>query len=316
MLTRKSIKNITIGLACLLIIFLLYLFPKSDEIYSSSTTYNVEGISDVIYPINSDGYVSRIKVPLKESSTHQKIKEIVKYLTIDSDKSLLLPKGFSPILPKDTLLLKETIEDKNLKLYFNNKFYQINPNNEEKIIESLIYSLTSLKDIDSISIYVDNKLLTSLPNSKISIPEKMDKSYGINKIYDIDSLKNITKTTIYYISKNDSTNYYIPVTKITNDTKSKIEIIIKELTSKPIYETNLMSYLNSEATLNSYNILDKEISLEFNNAILDGIDKNSMLEEVTYAINLSVKSNYDVDYVSYFVENKKIATFDLKELEN
>ena len=316
MLTRKSIKNISIGLACLLIVLLIYLFPKSDEIVSSSTTYNVSNVSDIIYPINKDGFISRIKIPLKETSTKNKIKEIINYLTIDSNKSSLLPNGFSPTIPKDCILLKEELDHNNLKLYFNDKFYQMNPGDEEQVIESLIYSLTSLKEIDSISIYINNKLLTNLPNSKISLPEKLDRSFGINKQYDINSLKNTTKTTIYYISKNDSMNYYIPITKITNDSKSKIEIIIKELTSKPIYETNLMSYLNSETTLNSYNILDKEINLEFNNSILDGIDKDSMLEEVTYAINLSVKSNYDVDYVSYTVENKKIATFDLKELEN
>ena len=77
-----------------------------------------------------------------------------------------------------------------------------------------------------------------------------------------------------------------------------------------------MSYLNAETTLNKYEFINKEINLEFNNAILNSIDNKSDLEEVTYAINLSIKSNYDVDYVSYIVENKKIATFDLKDLEN
>lgn len=313
-LKRKSIKNICICLSCLFILFLLYLFPKSDDVMKNNTIYNKANITNAIYPINNDGYISRIKIPLKSKNLEEKTKEIIEYLTKGTNKSELLPKGFSPIIPENTTLLKEKIDNKNLNLYFSNNIF--NDKNEEQIIESLIYSLTSLKEINTISIYVDNNLLTIIPGSNTKLPKYLDKSFGINKKYDINSIKNTTKTTIYYTAKNESMNYFIPITKISNDDISKIEIIIKELTSKPIYETNLMSYLNAETTLNKYEFLNKEINLEFNDAILNSIDNKSDLEEVTYAINLSIKSNYDVDYVSYTVENKKIATFDIKDLEN
>ena len=65
----------------------------------------------------------------------------------------------------------------------------------------------------------------------------------------------------------------------------------------------------------NYEFLDKELNIEFNNAILSDITKNDILEEVTYAINLSIKDNYDIDSVLYLVENEEIATFDLKNLE-
>ena len=105
------------------------------------------------------------------------------------------------------------------------------------------------------------------------------------------------------------------MTKISNDKSEKIEIIVKELSTRPIYETNLMSYLNSEATLQNYEFLDKSLNLEFNNAILSDITSNDILEEVTYVINLSIRDNYDVDAVMYIVNNEKIATFDIKSLE-
>ena len=38
--------------------------------------------------------------------------------------------------------------------------------------------------------------------------------------------------------------------------------IIDELTSGPIYETNLMSFLNTNAKLLNYEIKDKQLSLE------------------------------------------------------
>ena len=147
------------------------------------------------------------------------------------------------------------------------------------------------------------------------IPLILDKNYGVNKIYDITNTKDIDHYTVFYLSEFNDNYYYVPVTKVSNDPSEKIEIIIKELTSSPIYETNLMSYLNSEATLMNYEFLDKELNIEFNNAILSDITKNDILEEVTYAINLSIKDNYDIDSVLYLVENEEIATFDLKNLE-
>ncbi len=316
MLKRKNIKKIVISLTCLIITFLLYLFPKSDDVFIPNTKYNTTALTNAIYPINDFGYISRIKVPLKEKSAQGKIREIVEYLTVGTSKSELLPDGFSPIIPNNIVLLKEKIEKNNLQVYFNDNFNNLDSYTFEKVLESLIYSLTSLNGIDNISIYVNNKVLTEYTNSSTPLNQYLDKSFGINKKYDISSIRDTTKTTIFYTAKNDSTNYFVPITKITNDTIPKVEIIIKELTSKPVYETSLMSYLNAETTLNNYELLDKEINLEFNNAILSGINNKNDLEEVTYAINLSIKSNYDVDYVSYIVENKKIATFDIKDLEN
>ena len=184
-----------------------------------------------------------------------------------------------------------------------------------KMIEAIVYTLTSIESIKNVTILVEGNILTNLPSSKEYLPNPIDRNFGINKKYNIDSIKGLTKTTMYYLSKNNDLYYYIPVTKISNDTREKIEIIINELTSSPIHETNLMSYLNSEAALQNYEFLDKGLNIDFNNAILSDITSHNILEEVTYAINLSIKDNYDVNSVMYTVNKEKIATFDLKNLE-
>ena len=50
----------------------------------------------------------------------------------------------------------------------------------------------------------------------------MTREYGVNKIYDLTSFRNVTKTTTYYIGKHENTLYYVPVTEITNNEKEKI----------------------------------------------------------------------------------------------
>ena len=186
---------------------------------------------------------------------------------------------------------------------------------EEAIIEAIVYTLTSINDVKYVIIYIEDEILTKLPKSKINLPSTLDRSFGINKEYNINKLDNINKTTIYYINTFDNKTYYVPVTKINNDSRNKIEIIIDELSSNSTYKTNLMSYLNSNTKLMSAEEKENELKLSFNNSILDNIGDQKILEEVIYTISLSVKDNYNVDSVIFSVDNKEIYKSVLKTLE-
>lgn len=317
MLKRSSIRKICLGTFCLLLILILYLFPKikQTKVINPQTTYTISSISDTIYLIDKSNYVARINVSLTEKDPVKKALEIIEYLTVNGKYSSLLPNGFRGVIPEGTKVLSSDLSDGNFKINFSKELLNTQPKDEMKLIESLIYSLTTINEINSITVLVDGTILNKLPTSKDFLPNPLDRSFGINKKYDIDNIKGTTKTTMYYLSKEKDFYYYVPVTKVSNDTTPKIEIIIKELSTSPIYETSLMSYLNSEATLQNYELLDKEMNIDFNSSILSDITKNDILEEVTYAINLSIKDNYNVDSVMYTVNNKKIASFDIKNLE-
>lgn len=317
MLKKTFVKRICLALFCLLILLVLYLFPKvkkSENIYEKST-YTVKDLSNIVYLLDKNDKVARLPITLRQENLEDKIKELITYMSNSSIYSNLIPNGFKPILPEGVTVISTEVNDGNLKINLSKELLNLKKNNEVKALEALIYTLTSLDNINSITLLVEGNILTRLPNSKEILPNPLDRTYGINKKYDINSIKDTTKTTIYYLSKNEDNYYYVPVTKVTNDQKEKIEVIIKELKSSRIYDTSLMSYLSSDTTLKKYNILDKEISLEFNNAILSGIKNDKILEEVTYAINLSIKDAYDVDKVMYYVDNTEIANFDLKRLE-
>ena len=158
------------------------------------------------------------------------------------------------------------------------------------MIESIVYSITSLDNIKYVSIYVEGNILDMLPNSKIKLNTVLDRSIGINKEFNIDNIFNTTKTTIYYLSKYKDYYYYVPVTKVYNNNINKIEVIIKELSSSKLLNTNLISYLNNNTELLSYNETDKTLLLNFKEGILEDINTNNILEEVTYSINLSIKA--------------------------
>ena len=300
-----------------MLIFILYLFPKvkdKGDSFEPTTNTIVTNVKDSIYLVDKNEYVAKLNVSLTSDSTKEKALEIIEYLTVGSTYSSLIPNGFRAVIPAGTKVLSTDFSDGNFKIDFSHEILDVKEDDEIKMLESIIYSITGIDEIRSVTILVEGSILNKLPVSKKFLPNPLDRSYGINKMYDVSDLKGTTSTTMYYLSKLEDFYYYIPVTKVSNDISPKVEIIIKELTSSPIRETNLMSYLNSETTLQNYEFLDKKLNMDFNNAILSDITKNSILEEVSYAINQSIEDNYDIDEIIYRVDNKEIASFNLKNL--
>lgn len=310
MLKRKAFKKIIISLSCLGILGILCIFPNKNESIKTNISHS-NSENNIVYLIDNNKYISRVSTILTSKSKEDKIKEVINILTIDSNN--YIREGFKKVIPKNTKLLNLEIQNQLVKLNFSKELLNVDIYNEEKMIEAIVYSLTSLDNIKYISIYVEGSILNKLPNSNKKLPTILDRSIGINKEYNINNINNTTKTTIYYLSKYNDYYYYVPVTKINNDDISKIEIIIKELTSSKMLNTNLISYLNNNTELLSYNETDKSLLLNFNENILDDINTNNILEEVSYSINLSIKDNYDdVDSVLYYVNDKIISTFSLK----
>ena len=148
------------------------------------------------------------------------------------------------------------------------------------------------------------------------MPTVLDRSYGINKSYDLVSLNNIESYTTYYVNEYNDNKYYVPVTKYVNNiNEDRVKLIIKELGSSPIYETSLMSYLNVGAILNDYELDGNNLKLNFNEYLLNDIDEKNILEEVIYTISLSMNNIYnDLEKVSFYVNKEEVHVFNLDDI--
>lgn len=319
MLKNMTLRKIALASMLLFICFLFVLFPNSEE------SINLEGKEKIeytnyhttheIFMVNKDNYVARTNVLLEEEELESKVKSILEYLIIGGKKESSIPNGFRSIIPSGTEIKSIEIKDKLLKIDFSKEILEIDESLEEKMLESIVYSLTSIDEINGILIYVEGELLTVLPKSKTILPSILTRDVGINKVYDIQDTKDITKTTIYYIGKNNDDYYYVPVTKVDNSGKDKVKVIIDELTSGPLYEDNLMSFMNLNAELLNYELKEKNMYLTFNNHILNNLEEKSILEEVIYSISLSIADNFDVNEVIFLIGDEEITKSVIKTLE-
>lgn len=319
MLKRITVKKISIATILLFICFLFVLFPKEDKVVNLDgkeiIEYTSNSLEHEIFMVNKDNYVAKCNVKIEDNKdVINKVRTLLEYLIIGEKKESEIPNGFRSIIPSGTEIKSIELKDNLLKIDFSKEILEIDAKLEESMLEAIVYSLTSIEEVKGIVIYVEGELLTVLPKSKTNLPTILDRSIGINKVYNIDSIDNITKTTVYYLTKNNDNYYYVPVTSVDNSTNEKIEIIVDELSKGPNMD-NLMSFLNINTKLLDYNINDKQMVLTFNEDILSSIESKSILEEVINTINYSIDDNYNVNEVVFKVGDEEILRNVLKTLD-
>ena len=77
-----------------------------------------------------------------------------------------------------------------------------------------------------------------------------------------------------------------------------------------------LNILKLATTLNDYELVDNSLSLNFNELLLNEVDKKHILEEVIYTISLSMNNIYDnLESVSFLVNNEEIYTINISDIK-
>ncbi len=321
MIKRILSRKVIVATSALFALFLVYMIPKEEIKQLENVPENIEYVESqveeqTVFLLNQDNLLGRTQVVASETADPlSKVKEALLTLIQEGPNESRVPNGFKAIIPSDTKINSIDLQDGILKVDFSKELLDVNEEMEEKVVEAIVYTATSIKEVKSVIIFVDGDVLTKLPKSGINLPSTLDRSFGINKEYDLTSTDSINQVTVYYVDEYNDSYYYVPVTKYLNDDRDKIKIIIDELTSANMYQTNLMSFLNSNTELLDIQQSEDVLSLNFNSYIFNDATKKDILEEVIYTICLSVGDNYNVEEVVFQVDTEEVYKTVLKDVE-
>jgi len=310
MLKKKAIKKIFITTFVLFILLTIYLIPEKNQ-KNSDIEYQYNSMKDVeIYLMNDNNQLTKVEMKIKDASIEELVNSIISKLTISNDSTI--PTGLKQIIPKNILLKDLYIDEGIVYLNFSKELLKLKKESIDKIVESISYSLLNLKEITGISIYVEEKNINEIYNRVY--PNIITKDYGINKRVELKKLNDLNKVVIYYIDNINEKNYYVPITKYLNDEREKIKIIIDELSSNYIYESNLITLLDKNIELVDYQINNDLMILNFNNSIF--LNEKNIVEEVVYTISYSVFDSYnDIETIIFKVNNQEITKKFKKDIE-
>ena len=308
MLKKISIRKIILSSLALFAMFLIYIIPANENtlnIKEELEYVNTDIESSPIFLMDQNSYVALTSVAVNDTNIENKARQLIKVLTIGGMDSKI-PSGFSAIIPPNTEVLSLSYENGIIKVDFSKDLLNISEKLEEKMVEAIVYTLTSIDKVDGVIIYVEGDILTKLPKTKINLPSTLDKTFGINKEFDLTSTKDITDVTIYYINQISDNYYYVPVTKYINDDRDKASIIIDELSRNFNPNKNLMSFLNDGTRLVSSEVKDGYMYLNFNEDILNSSVSEDISKETLDMITLSIGANYDVKKVVFNVGDREL----------
>lgn len=299
MLRKKALKRISLTTLVLFIMLVTFSFDMLNQDKNTNLD-EVEYVSNLntthIYLLNKDNYLVKVDILINPEDVCKQALEILKNLYTSNKKYNNL-KG---LIPSNTKINKIDYVNNTLIIDFSSDLLKVNKDLEEKVIESIVYSLLEIKGVNNIQIKIDGKIVNKLEKSNITLPDILDNSLGINKTFAINSLKDIQSVVLYYVFNNDNSDYYVPVTKYINSREDKVKIIIDSLKGSFTSSTNLKSYLNYK-DIKDYSLDNDILTITFNSLN----DEN--LESVTYTLACSVFDSTDIKKVIFEVKDKIIA---------
>ena len=294
---KFALNKIAVSSLCLVLLILFSIFPGKTNYENNITEHKRKSDLSYVYLLDNDNYIAKVNMYFDKKSIEENIKERLDI--IKNGNSNL--KEFHPLIPSNIKINDVKVTKDSVYIDFNKEILNMNKDSFEKMIESIIYSLTEINGINDIYLSVEKKSLKKIPNTNIDLNYPLNRHYGINKEYDLNNLNHISKTIIFFLKGENNNLYYVPVTKINNDEDEKIKIIIKELKSIVNSQNNLNSFINDNLELISYETKDNIMNLTFNDYIYDN---NTISNEVGLSISQSVFANYDVNKVIFNTEKK------------
>lgn len=311
MIKKGALRRIFVAtIALLLVAVALYIFPENEVKIPTKTIHKKVNTSGV-YLIDHNNYVARTNININSVDKEKIATELIEALIVGTNKNKYLPNGFSSYINNNVKINSITIDNDLIIVDFNDYLFKDNQDHDEKIIEMIVYTLTEIEGINKVQILINGEVLDRLPSSNNPLPLYLSRDIGINHKSLISDFKNTKDVTTYFKSTFDGLSYYVPVTFTLNSDDEKVEIIINQLSGKDYIDDNLSTYISAGTLLKNYQILEDEITLDFNNVIFNGFNKID--EEVMYGISLSIYDNYNISNVSFEVDSKKIDSYVLKK---
>ncbi|MFD1735984.1 GerMN domain-containing protein [Bacillus salitolerans] len=270
-----------------------------------------ETVTREIYLIDSDGYVvpQTFDLPKSEGAA----KQVLEYLVDGGPISNMLPDGFRAVLPADTQVQTNLLEDGTIVADFSQEFTNYKAEDEMRILQAITWTLTQFDSVKNVKIRINGHDQTVMPVNNTPINnEGLSREDGINLDNSgvVDMLDS-ELVTLYFLSQQGDNVYYVPVTRRVEEMgQDKIVTAVNELIEGPGLISGLLSEFNPEAKLISEPTYeDGVVTLNFNESILGNLEGTAISKHVLNSIVFSLTDQPGVESVAIQVNgNSELLT--------
>ncbi|WP_409297345.1 GerMN domain-containing protein [Peribacillus sp. SCS-26] len=268
-----------------------------------------------LYLFDKNGYVvpQTLVLPASEGVA----KQALEYLVADGPVQELLPNGFRAVLPADTKIDLD-VKDGVATVDFSKEFKEYKAADENRILQSITWTLTQFDSIKKVSLKLNGKELTEMPVNHTPVSKYLTRSAGINiDTTGVTDIFNSKPVTVYYLGGEKEDYYYVPVTKrISGASRDAVTAAVNELVKGPAFTSKLLTDFDPEiALLEAPKVEDGKVTLNFNKAVLSSKKDNQVSSYLLDSLVLSLTEQKDIKSVQIMVDGKeKLTTEGGKEI--
>ena len=290
-------------------------FNNNDDTKGNETTTFTDYTYNRVYLVDNDDVL--IPLTIKYETFDSQAEELMYLLSMLKVDSSIASNEFNGLLPKECSVKSLDLLDGNLKINFNEDIATYKAQDELRIIESLVWTFTDLDYVDSVSLSMNDELLTHMPVNNLPINNPLDKHFGINNYLLTSSIMGSgTKVLSYYEKEIDEKFYYVPVTHYVNNNN---ELSIYDLTIETLFKNpGITSSLTVCRCIEDTEMLTSSIVNE--NILYLSLSEDILFDETTVSLDIyqllkEVTVLLDVKDVSFLMELEEVPVNGVEEDE-
>ena len=290
-------------------------FNNNENTEGNETTTFTDYTYNRVYLVDNDDVL--IPLTIKYETFDSQAEELMYLLSMLKVDSSIASDEFNGLLPKECSVKSLDLLDGNLKINFNEDIATYKAQDELRIIESLVWTFTDLDYVDSVSLSMNDELLTHMPVNNLPINNPLDKHFGINNYLLTSSIMGSgTKVLSYYEKEIDEKFYYVPVTHYVNNNN---ELSIYDLTIETLFKNpGITSSLTVCRCIEDTEMLTSSIVNE--NILYLSLSEDILFDETTVSLDIyqllkEVTVLLDVKDVSFLMELEEVPVNGVEEDE-
>lgn len=213
----------------------------------------VSDLNNILFPVNiivnKDKYNS---IPYYNSKIDSQLDEdVFVRFSLITNFSNYLPKNTKTLIPQSTKLNSYKLSNDVIILDMSKEFLNYNKNEEKEILIQIIYTFTTIENINNVKILCEGKdVLFNNYNTNVFSQDNL----LINVYFRTANITNATIYTIYYYVDIDDSFYLVPITVYEDSNLSNSQVVSNLLTSS--LTIPVLSLLTPEDINNYYNQQD------------------------------------------------------------
>jgi germination protein M len=173
-----------------------------------------------------------------------------------------LPAGFDALLPKDTIVQNITYDEQTARLDvdFSHHVAQYNIEDERRIVEAIVWTLTGLPTVREVGLAVSGVRLREMPLDGLPLPTELNRSFGINleRAIDVDLSSSVPVTLFFHKPDDSGSSWLVPVTRFVPRSADREHMVFAQLLAGPLPGSELAALFPADLTAQDVTLSRKD----------------------------------------------------------